>query len=142
MIFKIQVVYYGLSAAGLVSLHLANQSYANEMLEMDISKIFQDLSILVGEIVSGTLVYVDSPNYALLSEASQTIKSLLDRMILPLQISQRMGTTSGNRSAALPGSEPMGTLNDGGLDLWYDSNFQDFEMSFWHHLAGHPFLHG
>ncbi|KAB8226114.1 hypothetical protein BDV33DRAFT_186908 [Aspergillus novoparasiticus] len=45
-----KVVYYGLSAAGLVSLHLANQSYANEMLEMDISKIFQDLSILVGEI--------------------------------------------------------------------------------------------
>jgi hypothetical protein len=70
---ELQVVYYGLSAAGLISVTLANQSYANELSETDVSKIFQDLSILVGEVLRGTLVYVDSPNYALLSEAAQTI---------------------------------------------------------------------
>ena len=34
------------------------------------SKVFQDLSILVGKIERGTLVYNDSPNYALLARAT------------------------------------------------------------------------
>ncbi|KAJ6186616.1 hypothetical protein N7519_007917 [Penicillium mononematosum] len=135
-----KVVYYGLSAAGLISLTLANQSHANETGQSDISKIFQDLSILVGEVESGTLVYVDSPNYALLSRATQTIKSLLDRMISPSHISHSTAATSGTPSVGLAGSENITTLNDGSWGLWDDSSFRDFEINFWHNLADHPFL--
>ncbi|KAE8148251.1 hypothetical protein BDV25DRAFT_141966 [Aspergillus avenaceus] len=117
-----KVVYYGLSAAGLISLTLANQSYTSTT---DMPRVFRDLSILVGEVECGTLVYVDSPNYALLSQATQTIKSLLDRMVLPFSASHNM---------------PI--LNDGGWGLWDDSSFQDFEINFWHTLAEHPFLNG
>ncbi|KAE8164039.1 hypothetical protein BDV40DRAFT_311126 [Aspergillus tamarii] len=118
-----KVVYYGLSAAGFISLTLANQSYANTTLQMDMSRVFQDLSILVGEVECGTLVYIDSPNYALLSQATQTIKCLLDRMITPFNA-----------------SHSMTILNDGSWGLWDDSSFQDFEINFWHNLAEHPFL--
>jgi hypothetical protein len=138
--FRSQVVYYGLSAAGLISLTLANQSHANETPQSGISKIFQDLSILVGEVESGTLVYVDSPNYALLSQATQTIKSLLDRMIFPSHISHSMAATSGNPSVGLAGSGNITALNDGSWGLWDDSSLQDFEINFWHNLADHPFL--
>lgn len=91
----------------------------------------------MGEIERGTLVYIDSPNYALLARASQTIKSLLDRILTPLP---SVAAMPGNQSALLLGSETMATLEDGNWGLWDNSNYQEFEINFWHNLAGHPFL--
>lgn len=132
-----QVAYYGLSAAGFICLTLVNQSSTTEIPDISVSKVFQDLSILVGEIERGTLVYIDSPNYALLARASQTIKSLLDRILTPLQ---SVAAMPGNQSALLLGSETMATLEDGNWGLWDNSNYQEFEINFWDNLAGHPFL--
>lgn len=42
---KLKVAYYGLSAAGLISLTLVNRSFATETLQTSMSKVFQDLSI-------------------------------------------------------------------------------------------------
>lgn len=102
--FKFKVAYYGLSAAGLISITFVNRSFATENLQTSMSRVFQDLSILVGEIERGTLVYIDSPNYALLARATQTIKSLLDRMISP---SHNMTTVSSNQPVVLVESEQM-----------------------------------
>lgn len=104
---KLKVAYYGLSTAGLISIALVNRSFATENHQSGISKVFQGLSILVGEVERGTLVYVDSPNYALLSRATQTIHSLLDRMITP---SYNMTTASGDQQVALADSEQVGEL--------------------------------
>lgn len=101
------------------------------------SKIFQDLSILVGEVERGTMVYIDSPNYALLVRATQTIKSLLDRMISP---SHNITAATGNQPVTLANSEQVATSEDTTWGLWDNNGFQDFEINFWHHLAGHPFL--
>lgn len=103
-------------------------------------KVFRDLSILVGEVESGTLVYVDSPNYDLLCQATQTIKSLLSRMICPSHMSHNMEGTSGNQGLGHAGSEDMANWNGENWGLWDDSGFYDFEMNFWHGLAAHPFL--
>lgn len=138
--FRVQVVYYGLSAAGSIALTLANRPSVSEITQADMSSIFQNLSILVGEVENGTLVYVNSPNFALLSRATQTIKTLLGRMILPFQSSRDVATTSEGRSGALASSENFTALNDGEWAIWDDRGFQDFEMNFWHHLADHPFL--
>ena len=126
-----------MSAAGLISLTLVNRSFATEALQADRSKIFQDLSILVGEIERGTLVYIDSPNYALLIRATQTIKSLLDRMVSPLY---NITTAAGNQPVALADSEQVPALEDTTWGLWDNNGLQDFEINFWDHLAGHPFL--
>lgn len=134
-ILKIQVAYYGLSAAGLICLTLVNQGFATEIPDLSVSKVFQDLSILVGEIERGTLVYIDSPNFALLARAAQTIKSLLDRML-----THSMAAIPGTQPDLLPDSEPMATLEGGSWGLWDSSNLQDFEINFWHNLADHPFL--
>ena len=90
----------------------------------------------MGEIERGTLVYIDSPNYALLSRATQTIRTLLDRMIAP----SHMTTDSGNQPVLPASSEQMAPLDDVNWDLWDNNGFQDFEINFWHNLAGHPFL--
>ncbi|KAJ5136703.1 hypothetical protein N7448_005257 [Penicillium atrosanguineum] len=132
-----KVAYYGLSAAGLISLTLVNQSYAMEALHTGMSKVFQDLSILVGEVEHGTLVYVDSPNYSLLVRATQTIKSLLHRMLSPLH---NKTTATGNQPIELAESEQMAALDDATWGLWDNNSLQDFEINFWDHLAGHPFL--
>ncbi|KAJ5293032.1 uncharacterized protein N7443_008985 [Penicillium atrosanguineum] len=132
-----KVAYYGLSAAGLISLTLINQSYAMEALHTGMSKVFQDLSILVGEVEHGTLVYVDSPNYSLLVRATQTIKSLLHRMLSPLH---NKTTATGNQPIELAESEQMAALDDATWGLWDNNSLQDFEINFWDHLAGHPFL--
>lgn len=89
----------------------------------------------MGEIERGTLVYIDSPNYALLSCAAQTIKSLLDHML-----THSMAATPANQPALLPDSETMAPLGSRVWDLWDSSNVQDFEINFWHNLADHPRL--
>ncbi|KAJ5806309.1 uncharacterized protein N7503_003911 [Penicillium pulvis] len=130
-----KVAYYGLSAAGLICLTLVNQGFATDIPDLSVSKVFQDLSILVGEIERGTLVYIDSPNFALLARAAQTIKSLLDRML-----THSMAAMPGTQPDLLPDSETMATLEGGSWGLWDSSNLQDFEINFWHNLADHPFL--
>ncbi|KAJ5115743.1 hypothetical protein N7456_000091 [Penicillium angulare] len=131
-----KVAYYGLSAAGLISLTLIKRSFVTENSQISTSKVFQDLSILVGEIERGTLVYMDSPNFILLTRATQTIKSLLDRMMYPFQ---NMASELDTQISVPVGSEDIVGL-DGNWGLWDSNSFQDFEINFWHNLAGHPFL--
>ncbi|RFN46915.1 taurine catabolism dioxygenase taud/tfda [Fusarium flagelliforme] len=132
-----KVAYYGLSAAGVICLRLVNQSSSLTFPQANISKVFQDLSILVAEIERGTLVYVDSPNYALLARATQIIKSLLDRVI---SSSFKTGTIVEPQQQTAENAEQWSALNDTNLGLWDNSGLQDFETNFWLNLADHPFL--
>ena len=98
--------------------------------------MFQDLSILVAEVERGTLVYLEHPNYALLTRATQTINSLLDRMLSPpngfmAMTSQQFGQ---------PVTNVLATVNESSWDIWENSGVQEFEMNFWLNLADHPFL--
>ncbi|PYH71887.1 Zn(II)2Cys6 transcription factor [Aspergillus vadensis CBS 113365] len=133
-----KVAYYGLSAAGMICLTLVKRSFAIQSFTPSFSKIFQELSILAAEIERGTLVYIDSPNYALLARATQTIKAILDRMMMPS--SDNTMVASDNRIEHPTASVQRETLDDGSWWLWDNTNLQEFELSFWHHLAGHPSL--
>ncbi|GKZ85533.1 hypothetical protein AnigIFM56816_011501 [Aspergillus niger] len=132
-----KVAYYGLSAAGMICLTLVNRSFAIGSFATSYSKIFQELSILAAEIERGTLVYVDSPNYALLARATQTIKAILDRMMTP---SDNTVVAPDNQHEGAAASEQRDALDDGSWGLWDNTNLQEFELSFWHNLAGHPSL--
>ncbi|GLB11588.1 hypothetical protein AtubIFM57258_008458 [Aspergillus tubingensis] len=133
-----KVAYYGLSAAGMICLTLVKRSFAIQSFTTSFSKIFQELSILAAEIERGTLVYIDSPNYALLARATQTIKAILDRMMTPS--SDNTMVASDNQIEHPAASEQRETLDDGSWWLWDNTNLQEFELSFWHNLAGHPSL--
>ncbi|OJJ94663.1 hypothetical protein ASPACDRAFT_1908912 [Aspergillus aculeatus ATCC 16872] len=136
-----KVAYYGLSAAGLISMTLVNRGFAPIALPSGgISKVFQELSILVGEIERGTLVYIDSPNYALLSRATQTIKSILDRSMSFQPLQPGTATVSGEQLNMITAPEQPEAFDDGSWGLWDHMNLQEFEINFWHQLAGHPSL--
>lgn len=101
------------------------------------SKVFQDLNVLVAEIEAGALVHVEHPNYALLAEAMRTIKNVLSRAI---SNGVTAHTTSHQECGALPPSPAI----DYGEDLmtWDDRDPWDFEIDFWLDLAEHPALSG
>jgi hypothetical protein len=96
-------------------------------IQANISKVFQDLSILVAEIERGTLVYVDSPNYALLAHATQIIKRLLDRVI---SSSFKTGTIAEPQPRVAESAEQWPAWNDTNLGLWDSSGLQNFESNF------------
>lgn len=131
----IQVAYFGLAAAGVVCLALLNRSFTANDGEFSVSRVIQDLSVLVAEVEAGALVHVEDPNYALLAGATQTIKSLLDRIM----------SDDLTRHPAVPAPpDPLSlspTVNgNDDWSLWESHNLQDFEVDFWLNLAEHPSL--
>lgn len=104
---------------------------------MNTAKVLQDLSVLVAQVETGAFVDVDDPNYALLSSATQTIKTLLNRVL------------SGPFTSKPPSA---GTAHSGPAELlasteeewipWTTHDNWDFELEFWNNLAEHPILTG
>jgi hypothetical protein len=104
---------------------------------VSIFKVFQDLSVLVAEVEMGALIEFQDPNYPLLSGATRTIKTLLNRLI-----SSRMTQGSANQ---LGPAIPSGSITVQGEEdyiPWTNNGNWDFEMDFWNDLAEHPILVG
>jgi len=98
---------------------------------ISITKVFQDLSVLVAEVDSGALVETRDPNYALLSGAVRTIKVILERL------------TSGFLSRfSADQSDPMLPYLSDGQDYVFSTvpGTWDFELNFWNDLVDHPVL--
>ncbi|CAH0005094.1 unnamed protein product [Clonostachys byssicola] len=130
-----KVVYYGLAAAGVICLALLQQGPATDCVEMDTSKVFRELAVLVSEVELGTLVYKEDANYALLAGATSTIKNLIDRLSSG-RFDQFRATQSNVEAAAENASPVEGET----WNPWGSASVQDFESNFWLTLAEHPFL--
>jgi hypothetical protein len=87
---------------------------------LSLSKLVQDLSVLVAEIRLGAWVQIRDQNYSLFTQATRTIQSVLDSVLT------RTLVDSSVHSVYLPGLN-HGATPDPGADLqpW------DFEMDFW-----------
>ncbi|KAK8150906.1 hypothetical protein G3M48_004586 [Beauveria asiatica] len=149
-----KVAYYGLSAAGVISLWLLHESSKTQPHpNVDTSKVFQSLSVLVLEMETGVLIETDDPNYKLLVDASKTIGCLLSRLILGRVTPPQSGeavvgamTAAGSMAAKSPSAAMMETHDvaaaQGGWNAWDGQTLHDFESDFWLNLAEHPFLAG
>lgn len=153
-----KVAYYGLSAAGVICLWLLHQSSKTQPHpNVDTSRVFQSLSVLVVEMETGVLIETDDPNYKLLVDASKTMGCLLSRLILGRVTPPQSGEATGGAavvggggggaaarsptSAAMLETQDVATAN-GGWNAWDGHTLHDFESDFWLNLAEHPFLAG
>lgn len=132
-----QVTYYALPAAGIICLALLQPQSTIHNTTIDTMKIFQDLSVLVAQVETGALVDVDDPNYALLSGATQILKTLLKRVLSGMSTTKPLSTREPN-----PALELNEVQNDQDWIPWNSDEAWDFEMDFWNNLAEHPVLAG
>lgn len=119
----------------MLCLSLLTRPWPLENIGLSVVKAFQDLSVLVAEVETGGLVDQNDPNYAVLSKATSTIKTILSRTLLGQPSTQTLPQPDGNLSHnpdALPDTEDWAP--------WTNLNSWDFEMEFWTSLAGHPEL--
>ncbi len=90
-------------------------------------EVFGDLSILAAHIAIGAIIHEKQPNYAVLSRAAATIKTVLNR------------TWSERLSYSSQGSRIQGALDvDGDLgdwDLWSVQGGWGLEQDFWSDLG-------
>lgn len=95
--------------------------------------MIQDLNVLVAVVDTGVLIHPIDPNYALLSRATLTIKSLLRRLL-----------SRDARHLPPPPQDPLlqntAAIPPADWNLWDNQHLQDFEVDFWLNLAEHPFL--
>ncbi|CAI6094517.1 unnamed protein product [Clonostachys chloroleuca] len=131
-----KIAYYGLSAAGVICLWLLNRmSTTRHNTQINISKAVQHLGVLVTEMETGILVRTDDPNYRLLASASQTIDSLISRLLMGGIPSQPTIPPAARFVSSILNSQEQETWNS-----WESHSLQDFEVDFWGNLAEHPFL--
>ncbi|KAL7815928.1 hypothetical protein V8C44DRAFT_323393 [Trichoderma aethiopicum] len=123
-----KVAQYGLPAAGIISLALLN-STAPDSRQFSRSKMIQALSVLVAEITIGSWIQPGEPNFALFSQATRTIQSLLDSL-----------TALKVPSGASDSQQLLGTDGTDNWDPYINSQSWELEMDFWASLAEHPTL--
>ncbi|KAF4123735.1 Fungal Zn(2)-Cys(6) binuclear cluster domain [Geosmithia morbida] len=137
-----KLVYYGLSAAGVVCLSMLHQVSAPDGDMSPSAKVLRDLSVIVAEVEYGTIVYKEDANYALLAGATKTIKNLLDSMTNASLHRGRRAVDHYGEDATLPCDPDAQLAVDANVpwESWVPNNLQDFEVHFWNTLAEHPFL--
>lgn len=99
------------------------------------AKVFQDLGVLVAQVETGGLVDSIDPNYALLVEATGTIKTIVGRILLWSANNYSLNHLSMTHSNPL-----NSTQNQDMWVPWTDGDAWDFEVPFWTNLAEHPSL--
>lgn len=92
------------------------------------ARVVRDLGIVVTEVDLGTIVRSTEPNYALLSNATRTIKKFLERIH-----SQDVQAVPAVRDTVL-----LSPPAPGELDFYAQLEPWGFEIDFWNHLAEHP----
>lgn len=93
------------------------------------ARVVRDLGIVVTEVELGTIVSSTEPNYALLSNATRTIKKFLERIH-----NRDVQAVPAARDSMMP--EPLAP--PGELDFHAQLEPWGFEIDFWNHLAEHP----
>lgn len=96
--------------------------------------MIQDLNVLVAVVETGVFIHPIDPNYALLSRATLTIKSLLRRL---LARDTRQPAPLAETDTLVQGTAPITPET---WNIWDNQHLQDFEVDFWLNLAEHPFL--
>ena len=91
--------------------------------------------MLVAEVETGMLVDCDDPNYALLTGATQTIKSLLNHIMSSNFVRHPTTQLAPDPLSLSPSLQLENDWNE-----WERHNLQDFEADFWLNLAEHPCL--
>lgn len=91
--------------------------------------MIQGLSVLVAEITIGAWIQPGEPNYALFSQATRTIQSLLDSLTA---VKEQPSKASGDSQQLMN--------SDGTWDPYINSQSWELEMDFWASLAEHPTL--
>jgi hypothetical protein len=120
-----QTVHYGLPAAGIILLSLHRQQNLDD--DFPQAAVLQNLSVLVAEVEVGNVVKPEEPNYALLLQAIETIKSFLRT----LHHDQRQDRMTSHTN--LPWSEQFSTTTfPWDQDAW---SFEDGDIAFWQSLA-------
>lgn len=131
-----QVAFYGLPAAGIVSLALLKLSIFSSIEPSHCSEMLQNLTVLVHEIRLGAVVETEDPNFELFTQATHTLQSLLDT-VMPAQHPKRPMETG-------PPLAADQSLNLGRIGEWTpwanDAEPWEFELDFWANLAEHPLL--
>ncbi|KAH8122896.1 hypothetical protein LI328DRAFT_169252 [Trichoderma asperelloides] len=125
-----KVAQYGLPAAGFISLALLNSTTPDSH-QFSRSKMIQGLSVLVAEITIGAWIQPGEPNYALFSQATRTIQSLLDSLTA---VKEQTSKTSDSQQLINPDGA------DNSWDPYINSQSWELEMDFWASLAEHPTL--
>ncbi|CAG9988200.1 unnamed protein product [Clonostachys byssicola] len=129
-----KVVYYGLSAAGILCLALLRTPFVFTEEQVDASQVVKDLTVLVAVVEKGSLVDSDDANYALLAGAAQAIEIVLQRI--------DMASIHQNRPLRPTTEYPDVTSSLETLDGSWESlgfnYFQDLQNPFWQTIAeGH-----
>ncbi|KFY41746.1 hypothetical protein V495_04814 [Pseudogymnoascus sp. VKM F-4514 (FW-929)] len=134
-----KVSFYGLPAAGIISLALLNPSSSGKSIRpLQRSKMLQDLSVLVAEVRTGAFIQAGEPNFALFTRATQTIQILLNILMggeLAPRIPEAEPTPLSPQN--LPPDQPIDDW-----DPWINNDPWEFEIDFWANLAEHPSLQG
>ncbi|KAF1979251.1 hypothetical protein BU23DRAFT_576901 [Bimuria novae-zelandiae CBS 107.79] len=129
-----KVAYYGLAAAGIICLSLLKQGPTLFDNGFSKAQMIQDLNVLVAVVDAGVWIHPIDANYALLSRATLTIKSLLRRLLIK-DARQLPGPVETN-----PSLSDLAAPSSANWNLWDNQHLQDFEVDFWLNLAEHPFL--
>ncbi|EPE02816.1 zn 2cys6 transcription factor [Ophiostoma piceae UAMH 11346] len=117
-----KVVYFGIPAVGVTLLAILRKPRPWQ------ARILQSLNVFVAEVEMGTIVKENEPNYALLSQVTQTIKAFL---VSPSQYGQSGERTETEGALAAPSRWNQAT--DIGSPYMGSLNF-DFEIGFWQDL--------
>lgn len=118
----VQISYFGLPAAGILLLAILRQQRERNSPRVPLAQILQDLTVLVAEVERGTIVRTEEPNYALLSEATQTIQRFLKFI------------HSGDRVDVIFQEQPQ-AQNDEGWLAQLDQDPWNFDVGFWQGLV-------
>lgn len=125
---ELQIAHYGLPAAGVLILAFLKRNKLPNITSPVWNRVWQDLNVLAAEVQIGSIIAPGEPNYALLSEASQTITSFLDSITIDRVTSMPENSSQQQEIVAI--NDWLGQLNS---DPW------NLEVEFWHNLGEYPF---
>jgi hypothetical protein len=123
---RFKIAYYGLPSAGVLLLALLRQLKSPDCPRVPKAKVLGDLTILAAEIERGTVMQREEPNFALFSQATQTIQRFLDYTCFEEKI-----------EVAVQEQVPF-QCNDQWLEQW--DHPRDFDIDFWQELGDHSLL--
>ncbi|KAF2994882.1 hypothetical protein E8E14_003000 [Neopestalotiopsis sp. 37M] len=129
-----KVAFYGLPAAGIVSLALLKVSTIHSIELSHRSEMLQNLTVLVNEIRLGAVAGTEDPNFDLFTQATHTLQSLLDS-VMPVNHSQGPAETN-----LTPADPSLSVDRVGEWAPWANAEPWEFELDFWANLAEHPML--
>ena len=147
MLETVQIVLYGLPAAGVLALELLQQKQSQLRSEQPpraqvfpSSKIIQELSVFIS-----SLRYVHAPgdgNYTLTEQARKTLQRILDKVLSLDSINPAVPIPDGAHLPS-PISNASALPDDGGNGMLFDFSWMDnaqIDADFWMNLPEHPLL--